>query len=106
MKRFTFPLLALLLLTACEQPAEIPVETTDNGIPVVWTSFGDDVTIGGNEALSISELLNETEIVDEQIVRVDGDVVSVCTTMGCWLQLENPDGDPLRIHVARDSETR
>lgn len=106
MNRIPFLLAVVLLLAACEQPAETSTDTADNGIPVEWASFGDGVTITEDEAFSVADLVENPGSYDDQLVRVDGNVVAVCQMAGCWLQLENPDGEPLRIHVPRDPETR
>lgn len=72
MKAFFFVALAILL-SACSEPT---FEGTTYGQPVTLT-----------ETTAISEILdNPTSFLGESVL-VEGTIVEVCTSMGCWMDI-------------------
>ena len=98
-----FHILALaaiaLLATACE-PREEP-QPPEEAVSVSYLSFGEMVAEEG-PALSPADLEADPRAYHGQTVRVEGTIRQVCQQAGCWLTLDNPAGDPVRVLVPRD----
>ena len=59
-------------------------------------SFGDQITAEG--AISPAELTSSMEGKNEiELVKVKGDVTSVCKKKGCWMKMDMGDGNEMRI---------
>jgi hypothetical protein len=94
-------LLFAFAFTACERTEEQPIEDD----PVRYMSFGEEVRPEG-PAHAPADLDADPHAFHGQDVRVEGTVVEVCLQDGCWLALENPAGDPVRVDVRRDEFDR
>ncbi len=63
-----------------------------------YTQYGESLTI--TEATSIPEILADPDSYVGEQLRVEGKVVEVCQSMGCWMALTAGDSaDPLRVKV-------
>jgi hypothetical protein len=97
MTRLSCLFLALgLLLAGCPRTVE-----PDVGDPIQYVSFGEPIH-RDRPALEPAELDADPISFHGQDVRVAGTVIEVCQMEGCWLALENPPGNPVRVHVPRD----
>jgi len=84
-RRFCFTLALLSLLTAPALSA---------------TTYGDGVSL--EDTTPIGEILAEPEAWAGKVVRVEGEITGVCAMKGCWMELENAEGERLRIKVEDD----
>jgi hypothetical protein len=105
---FSLALASLLLLaTGCAEPAEAPIaslEEVPTTAPAEYVSYG--VPLDTDEtivALTPTALVQDIATYQDAVVRVEGTVAQVCKMAGCWLTLENPTGQPIRVQVPRDS---
>ncbi len=63
--------------------------------------YGKEITL--KEKTSISEITsNPDEYLGEKVL-VEGEIVSVCQNMGCWMEVKNEEGDKIRVKV-KDGE--
>lgn len=94
-------LVGILLLAACERSDDQPNGERSGDTPVEFMSFGEEIPTEG-PAISAADIAAEPNSYANQDVRVEGTVVTVCQQAGCWLTLENPAGEPVRVHVPKD----
>jgi hypothetical protein len=98
-----FILAAVLLLAGCERSDDLPNGEASGDTPIQYMSFGEEISAEGL-AIAPADLAAEPTAYANQDVRVEGTVVSVCQQAGCWLTLENPAGEPIRVHVPKDDD--
>lgn len=114
MTRFLLLPALALALTACASDTEPPeasgdevsvTETPDGGAemgdaPVtVGDAPGDDVQI-----LPVSQVIDRATDLEGETVAVEGTVSKVCQVKGCWLTLQNDEGETFRVAVPKDEE--
>ncbi|GAB5521318.1 MAG: DUF4920 domain-containing protein [Rhodothermales bacterium] len=90
--------LVVLLLTACQQPADLERAPQ----PDAYTAYG--ATVEEDGALPIQAVAAEPEMYTEQNVKVEGTIVKVCQMKGCWLTLDLGDGETVRVAVDKTEE--
>ncbi|WP_421945362.1 DUF4920 domain-containing protein [Pedobacter sp.] len=57
--------------------------------------FGDGVTPGDvKPAAKMEAAMGDKKVAD---MKIEGKVVDVCKKKGCWMTLEMPNGDPMRV---------
>jgi len=57
--------------------------------------FGEEVIPGNvNAAAKMEAAMGDQKTVD---MKIEGKVVDVCKKKGCWMTLEMPNGDPMRV---------
>ena len=91
--------LTCLFMVAC-QPYDTPApdtadEATTQTPNAAFATFGDPIT--PDEAIPIASVLTAPDQYADQTVKVSGTVRSVCQNKGCWLQLDGPDGQNVRV---------
>jgi hypothetical protein len=94
------PLLLATLLAAC-QPAD-DQQPPEEAVSVAYMSFGEMVAEEG-PALAPADLTADPHAYHGQTVRIEGTIRQVCQQAGCWITLDNPAGEPVRVHVPRDA---
>ena len=99
----------MLLATGCAESNDtaIVVDTDEevaDAMDSEYEFYGDrldtDETI---VALTPAALTGDVGAYNDTVVRVEGTVAQVCKMAGCWLTMENPTGQPIRVQVPRDS---
>ncbi|MDX1531279.1 MAG: DUF4920 domain-containing protein [Rhodothermales bacterium] len=108
MKHLLLLPLALLAfaLAACEGEEAAPLadeEATALPPEGAFVAVGDEIPLEG-VALDLAALAEDPGAYAGERVRVAGTVNKVCQMRGCWLTLENPVGDPVRVLVPKDEE--
>lgn len=96
-------LVVALLLAGCQPGAdEVQDEQhSDRRADVSYVSYGDEIS-EDEPALAVADVASDAAAFHGSPVRVEGEIVQVCRQQGCWLSLDNPMGEPLRVHVAKD----
>jgi Domain of unknown function (DUF4920) len=57
--------------------------------------FGEEIKPGGvKPAAKMEAAMGDKKTVD---MKIEGKVVDVCKKKGCWMTLEMPNGDPMRV---------
>jgi co-chaperonin GroES (HSP10) len=60
--------------------------------------YGKDITL--KEKTSISDILNNPEDYLDKTVLVEGEVLDVCSMMGCWIELASDvEGEKIKVKV-------
>jgi hypothetical protein len=105
MKRLTFFVIALALLSACKSTTnEGSDETETNGdtaaveLSLQATEnhhYGDTIT--EDDAIDVRNLLALMDGADSVQMKVRGVVNSSCTKKGCWMTMEMADGEELLV---------
>lgn len=100
----------LLLTTGCLESEEDHALTNDDAlaavptVPAGYDVYGDPLDLDGEiVALTPAALTEDVGTYNNTVVRVEGTVAQVCKMAGCWLTLQNPTGQPIRVQVPRDS---
>lgn len=89
MKKILLSLSILLLLAACGG------EPKGTAVAGGGEAFGEKI----NPESAISIELLEKKIKGKQSLQttIEGDIDGVCLKKGCWMTLEKPNGDPMRV---------
>jgi hypothetical protein len=85
MKKYSFMLVAILLLISCKK--EVKTVTSDN-----FVSFGDSITL--DNAISKEDLFSKYKNMktgDTLEVKFSSKINDVCQKKGCWMNLELPE---------------
>lgn len=68
----------------------------------------DDANLGAEitltEKTKISDILADPEAYLDQTVLVEGEVLDVCSMMGCWMELKSDDGEGMIKVKVKDGE--
>ncbi len=105
-------LLLPLLLIGCAAPepdegAVVAGERTVNAAESVdldgYLALG-DTPMGDGATFTPAALAADPTAVDGEAVRVEGTLAQVCMQKGCWMTLENPGGEPVRVQVPRGDD--
>lgn len=98
-----------MVLTGCEtaETDAVAVTAPDGAEVSVQTSSADVVAIGervddGAAFVTPAALVDQAETLDGQTVSVEGTVRTVCRNSGCWLTMDAPDGQTVRVVVPKD----
>lgn len=75
-----------------EQTAE---QKNDDGKKYDTVHYGEKVEEGN--ALSLDVMLDSMGDKSEYRAKVKGDVTAVCQKKGCWMKMQKPDGNAIRI---------
>lgn len=105
MKKFTFFLAAVALLSACksttnEGDSETPATTDSTAVEASTESlenhyYGDTITEDGAvDVAGLMAMMNGHDSID---VKLSGVVNSSCQKKGCWMKMEMGDGQELRV---------
>ncbi|UPL50787.1 DUF4920 domain-containing protein [Hymenobacter sublimis] len=94
--------LGLLVLAACQPQTETTTaKTTATTTPVAatagttGTTYGAPITAAGAQPVSaLNSLLGQQ---DSARVKLVGTATAVCQAKGCWLTLQAPNGEPMRV---------
>lgn len=89
MKNLCFLLFSLCFLAACGSNPE--GKTLADG----WESYGVEIT--ADKAIDIATLEKKIKGKQSLKTKVKGDIDAVCLKKGCWMTLEKPNGDPMRV---------
>lgn len=90
MRAFLIIILSITLFIGCTSSADETVQTTPEG-----TFFGEPFELSGVVDLaSILDTLTEEE---SDLVRIEGRVVEVCQSKGCWMTLESEYDTNVRV---------
>lgn len=102
MKPIFILLLLVVILTACDKPAQdaelLAIESTEVTAPDGWDSFGE--AIDAQNAVEISQVVDEFVMEEEKNFKISGTLVSVCQSKGCWTTLTTEDGRMVKITFA------
>ncbi|MEH3113289.1 DUF4920 domain-containing protein [Pedobacter terrae] len=80
----------ILSLSFCLFTALSFAQTTYNG-----QKFGEEVKPGNvKPAAKMEAAMGDKKVAD---MKIEGKVVDVCKKKGCWITLEMPNGDPMRV---------
>lgn len=60
-----------------------------------YKHFGDEITPDG--AVELTELRKKMEKADELSLKVSGEIESCCAKKGCWMILEDENGESVRV---------
>lgn len=91
--RNLFIMAAALLLWACNQDPRTKLESTG--------SFGTPIATPANE--DVASLIKKLHTQQPFEVTVKGTVADFCKGEGCWLTLENKEGEPLLVEVKNNA---
>lgn len=98
MKKTLFAsLFMIFLLGACQSPeesAEAPVTTAS------WDVFGEE--FDASTAVPVEKVAANPAGFTGRPIAVSGMVTEVCQAMGCWMTLQVPDGENVRVVMPRD----
>lgn len=101
MKQFLALILIVAVVTACEKPAQdtelVAIETAVE-VPAGWDSFGEP--INAENAVAISEVVDEFTLEQEKNFKISGTLVTVCQSKGCWTTLTTDDGRSIKMTFA------
>ena len=100
---FSLPALGLLVLAAACQPAARPAApdsaATTAAAPLATTltgqTYGEPITAAG--ARPLAELPSLLGTTDSAQVKLVGTAATVCQAEGCWLTMELPSGQSMRV---------
>jgi hypothetical protein len=71
------------------------------GIFASQSSLGQERTYGeridGSKAMAMGDLLKQMSTQKEMEATVEGKIVAVCQTKGCWMTLDKGDGTTMRV---------
>ncbi len=98
MKKITFFLVSLAMLSACNNTTnqeEEKIETENTEITVDYQYYGD--TISAENAIEASKLYAMLEGQDSLVVKVKGVVNQSCVKKGCWMKMDIGDGKEMRV---------
>lgn len=93
--RFSLPLLSLLVLSAAVSlaaTADRRAETLENGKALLG-----GVTLAATTA--IAEINADHDGFDGKVVQIEGTIVEICSSMGCWVELRDAEDNALRVKV-------
>jgi co-chaperonin GroES (HSP10) len=63
--------------------------------------YGKEITL--QEKTEISEIINNPSEYLGRKVLIEGEIVSVCQNMGCWMEISDTEGEKIRVKV-KDGE--
>ena len=90
------PVLSLMIicgcLSICSNPASLRSEALDEGTMIL-----DGVTLA--ESTPIADILTDPDAFEYQLVQIEGLVVGMCQSQGCWAAVEDPAGNSLLLKV-------
>ena len=96
MKNKFLLILTLPLFFACNNASEVKTEASEEIVTSqVPGNYG--AIIEESEVLSISQMYNELASKGEFEGRVVGQIKEVCTKKGCWMTLDLPNGESMRV---------
>lgn len=88
MRKLSFALISVFILTACNQQVE-------EKKMVIIETFGGQVDTNGVKPMSeIASLLGNQ---DSAKMKLTGVVEKCCQKKGCWMTIQNPNGDPVQV---------
>lgn len=96
--------LAFLALGACNK-TETKTETTTSETTTVATAggknYGEKITADG--AMDAAELKTQMAGKDTLATKIKGEIVEVCQNKGCWVTINMPSGEPMRVMFGEDA---
>ena len=96
LKSFGFSVLFVAALCSCENSnTEAEVETTEMVVSDDYDYFGDTVNTEG--AFTLAELEQELSKDGKTAVKIKATINEICQQKGCWMNVELPSGEPMRI---------
>lgn len=96
MKNKFLLILTLPLFFACNNASEVKTEASEEIVTSqVPGNYG--AIIEESEVLSISQMYDELASKGEFEGRVVGQIKEVCTKKGCWMTLDLPNGESMRV---------
>src|SRR5688500_2707209 len=102
MKQLIFPVLIILALFACDSAnsdTKTPAENINAEEPVNTKPayYGEKITEDG--AITGKELKDKMGNLASIEAKVKGEVVEVCQSEGCWMQMDVEDGTTMRVSM-------
>lgn len=91
MKNLIWTLTIVAALTSCDSQNKATKEEEK----VNYESFGEQ--IDEKDAIDVASLANVLNSEDSAVVKLTATVDEVCQMKGCWMTLENQEGDPVRV---------
>ena len=82
---------------ACQSPTENAETTTEAEVAEEAStgSFGEEITADG--AITLAELRENMGEDVRMDAKLSGTITECCQKKGCWMTIENPDGDDMRV---------
>lgn len=77
------------------------ISTAIAAVSFAQEKYGKDITL--EEKTGISEILSNPESYLGEKVLIEGEIITVCENMGCWMEVANEEGDKIRVKV-KDGE--
>jgi len=95
-KRILLIALSGILIYSCQKPSE----NTENSSDVAQVEspagfFGEKISEEG--ITSLQELVTALETQEEFTGKVMGEIKEVCTHKGCWMKIDLPNGESMRV---------
>lgn len=93
-KNIFYSFFAIILLWSCQpQSIEKTNEEVDSDSPTGY--FGEEINDSG--VVSLTQLVNELQVNEEFEGKVVGEIKEVCAKKGCWMTLDLPNGQSMRV---------
>lgn len=97
-KTFLLTVIVMWAFVACknssEEKADVVIESSE-ATKNPTGNFGKNIQEAN--AVSLSQLVSELELQDEFEGKVYGQIKEVCTHKGCWMTLDLPNGETMRV---------
>jgi hypothetical protein len=105
MKKILYSSLAIAVLgfTGCNKTSEKKEETTIEKTETAANggkSYGAKITEEG--AIPAAELKSKMAEQDSLQVKISGEIDEVCQNKGCWVTINMPNGEPMRVKFGED----
>lgn len=84
-----------IILFSCNSSSENKSGSAEIASDVESTNYGE--TIKADAAKDLSQMINELEGKDSLFITVKGEITSTCKMKGCWMNIELPNGEEMRV---------
>jgi hypothetical protein len=94
--------LPFLLLAACaSSPDPAPTTAAEPPAPAAEQTFGQ--ALSDRPITPLTEIAASPDRFAGQVVKTEGQIVSVCQRMGCWMEMQAEGVSPVRVPMAGHS---
>ncbi|MHA7131426.1 DUF4920 domain-containing protein [Algoriphagus namhaensis] len=94
---YTLAMMAAFAWTSCESKSsdEATAEITETSQEVIPGQYGAEFAEG--EVMTPAQLVSKLEGTDSYTGQIMGEIKEVCTKKGCWLTMDLPNGESMRV---------